>query len=626
MSIRACPHVRVCCVAALMAAFLVVYGCATPVGVRHLDRQEEHRRLTASVLTGGKLSDSTTHILNRSGLAKQFDQEPNKVIATLHKGLPMVNESDRLFALAELSYLHATTGGSRGNYLAAAAYAYAFLFPGDQGSTPDAFDPRLRVAVNLYNQSLAAGFRLSEGGEVVLRAGTFQLPFGELTVAAEAEEFRRGSYRLVNFVEASRLGVRGLRNDYTWPGIGTALVASLEPVPGAQDRAFARVPPTLKLSVTAFLRFDRVEEGLKTGSLQGRLELLSEYKTDAVAVGGRKVPLEFRSSAALAYTLEGSRAYKLELKAFLSGNLQLFQDQARFKDNVFLMAPYRPGLIPVVLVHGTASSPATWAEMINELINDEELRTRYQLWLFTYNTGNPVVYSGGILAEGLQNVIRELDPEGKDGALRKMVVIGHSQGGLLTKLTVIDSGTRFWDNGFTVPIDQLDLKPETRALLRRSLFYQPLPFVRRVVFISTPHGGSFVSGGWIGRMAGKLVSLPFRILDPLGEVFAANPDAVAGRSLKDMPKSTDNMDPKSPFIKILSSIPVAPGVTAHSIIPVKNPGDPKEKWNDGVVEYKSAHIDGVASELIVQSGHSAQMEAQAIEEVRRILLENLKEP
>jgi hypothetical protein len=85
------------------------------------------------------------------------------------------------------------------------------------------------------------------------------------------------------------------------------------------------------------------------------------------------------------------------------------------------------------------------------------------------------------------------------------------------------------------------------------------------------------------------------------------------------------MDPKSLFIKTLSPIPIAPGVDAHSIIAVKNPDAPKEKWNDGVVEYKSAHIDGVASELIVHSGHSTQDEPATIEEVRRILIEHLNE-
>jgi pimeloyl-ACP methyl ester carboxylesterase len=123
----------------------------------------------------------------------------------------------------------------------------------------------------------------------------------------------------------------------------------------------------------------------------------------------------------------------------------------RFKDNVFLMGPYRPGRIPLVLVHGTASSPARWAQLINEIVNDRELWNRYQIWMYTYNTGNPVLYSAGILAKGLRSVVRELDPEGKDPALRKMVVVGHSQGGMLTKMTAVDSGSRFWDSSFTVP-------------------------------------------------------------------------------------------------------------------------------------------------------------------------------
>ena len=125
----------------------------------------------------------------------------------------------------------------------------------------------------------------------------------------------------------------------------------------------------------------------------------------------------------------------------------------------------------------------------------------------------------------------------------------------------------------------------------------------------------------------KLISLPFVILNPLQEVFQQSPEAVANRSLeKDIPRSTDNMDPDSSFIRIYSSIPVAQAVSVHSIIAVNNPEDPKEDWNDGVVAYSSAHLDGVASELIVHSGHSTQEVPQTIEEVRRILLENLKEP
>ena len=128
-----------------------------------------------------------------------------------------------------------------------------------------------------------------------------------------------------------------------------------------------------------------------------------------------------------------------------------------------MMQPYRPGRIPVVFVHGTASSPARWAEMTNELMNDPVLGQRYQFWFFLYNTGNPVAYSAMGLREALQHVVADVNPNGTDPALRQMVVIGHSQGGLLTKMTVVNSGTRFWDANFQVPFEQADLPEERRT-------------------------------------------------------------------------------------------------------------------------------------------------------------------
>ena len=181
----------------------------------------------------------------------------------------------------------------------------------------------------------------------------------------------------------------------------------------------------------------------------------------------------------------------------------------------FSWGPTGQGHIPVVFVHGTASSPARWAEMFNELRNDRALWGHYQFWVFTYNTGNPVVYSAGILAEGLRKTVQELDPEGKDPALKKMIVIGHSQGGLLTKMTVIDTGKRFGTLVSTVPFEEVQASPEAKEILRRSVFFTPVPSVKRVVFLSTPHGGSFLSGGWIGRLTSKFISLPFRLADTM---------------------------------------------------------------------------------------------------------------
>jgi pimeloyl-ACP methyl ester carboxylesterase len=617
--------IRFAFVTGLLIILVFITGCATPVGVKKLDPKAVQRTLTANVLTNGSLSPFTAQILNRFGLAEEFQHQPAQVIAKIHKGLPGVAESDQLFALAELSFFHAAQGYDRSHFLAAACYAYSFLYPGDAKAVPGSVDPRYRTAVDLYNRSIAEGLMSPDGTEVALRSGAYKLPFGTLNLYLNEKEFQWGTYRLVHFKQAAQLGVRGLRNRYRWPGIGAPLTASIEPLAGINNSAFSLMHPGIKVPVTIFARLDEVDKGIKSGSIWGHIELHTTEEATAVSINGNKVSLEFEQSSALAETLDGSDMYKFELKGLLSGDFSLpIKNVARFRDDLFFMTPYLPGRIPVVLVHGTASSPARWAEMINELQNDHALWARYQFWLFTYNSGNPIVYSGGILAEALRSVVAKLDPEGKDPALNKMVVIGHSQGGLLTRLMVTDSGTKFWNNLSSVPLEQLQTAPETKKMLKRSMFFTPLPFVHQVVFIATPHRGSFVSGGWIGQLAGKLITLPFKVLNPVKEVLVQNPQASAFRTMKDIPRSTENMDPNSRFIQALAAMPIAPGVTVHSIIAVENPDDPKEEWNDGVVEYSSAHLEDVASELIVHSSHSTQSEPQTIEEVRRILLENLK--
>jgi len=219
----------------------------------------------------------------------------------------------------------------------------------------------------------------------------------------------------------------------------------------------------------------------------------------------------------------------------------------------------------------------------------------------------------------LIKVVKELDPEGNDPRLRQLVVMGHSQGGLLTKMTVIDSGMQLWP--FSVPPDELDLDVETRELLTKGLLLKPLPFVRRVIFIATPHRGSYQALGILGRLGSWLVNLPCRftklsvaLLTLQGKGFLLGP-------MSGLPTSIDNMNPNNRFIVGLSGIPIADGVIAHSIVGVEGGGPPAD-GGDGVVKYSSAHIDGVASEKIVHSGHSMQGNPVTIQEVKRILIEH----
>ncbi len=223
------------------------------------------------------------------------------------------------------------------------------------------------------------------------------------------------------------------------------------------------------------------------------------------------------------------------------------------------------------------------------------------------------------LRTALDAAIRRLDPDRRDRALHNMVLVGHSQGGLLAKMLVINSGSRLLDAFSSKPIDELTLTNETRDTLRQALFVTPMPAVTRVIFIATPHRGSFVAGGSLAQLIGRFVTLPLRVTKLAAETLTGNRDAMRLDPDNVRIGSVYGMTPGSPFIKTLAAIPVAPTVTANSIIAAQGDG-PIETGNDGVVEYSSAHIDEAESELVVRSGHSVQSNPKTVAEVRRILL------
>lgn len=603
---------------------MFVGACATPVGVQLRGPRQVYREVATNALSADEPSADSRRVLQRLGLSAAFDDDPAAVLVTLHEGLRPSGDEDRLFALAELSFEYAHDAGLPAYYLAAATYAYALLFPETgAGVTLDPSDPRLRLTYEIYNRGLTEALLDAASTEVVLRAGERPLPFGRLTLATPPAGFSWAGYRLDHFVPAARLAVRGLRNRYRRAGIGAPLTAQLVDDAAAKTTpGYKWIPPRTQVPVTAFLRIDRPRQALAAGAVDGALELYSLDDGLNVTVDGRAHPLEFETSSSLASTLADASLWDFELRGFFSGSLHLLDFLGdRSKDGLLMMHPYRPGKIPVVLVHGTASSPGRWADLVNEIENDPRLWSRYQVWLFIYNTGNPIPYSGSLLRQALTHAVSELDPQGADPALQQMVVIGHSQGGLLTTLTAVESGDRFYNALTKVPFDQLKVNDDTRALLRRTLFFSPLPFVKQVVFICTPHRGSFLATWNIVRRLAGLIELPADVVRDGVAFMTSNRDALLVHSVDRMPTSLDNMHPKNWFLRNLADLPLAPWITGHSIIAVKGTG-PFEDGDDSVVAYHSAHRDGLASELVVRSGHSAQSEPRAIEEVRRILLEH----
>jgi pimeloyl-ACP methyl ester carboxylesterase len=609
--------------ARLLAALLLLasgaLACASPAGIRRVDARQVHHTLTVNVLTTGEPSVPSRHVLQRMGLAELFERDPAAALLAIQTS---ELTPGRIFALAELSFWLGDKTKDRARYLAAAVYAWAYLFPGEGHEPPPPTDPRYRLACDLYNRGLTEGIEPDKLAVGDWAGERIPLPLGELDIAFDRTELAWSGWRLGDFLPAAYLEVRGLRNRYRFPGIGAPLVASLvEQVEGARaERLRAHIPPRLKVPVTGLLRIENARASLGAGTLSARLQLITQDEARAVEIDGREVALEFETSSALAYSIEGPPVWQSELRDFFYGGV-LPRLTAGPAAQIGFLHPYRPGRMPVVLVHGTASSIVRWAELVNELLSDPLIWDRYQIWLYRYDSGNPIGYSAGVFRQALSETVQELDPEGRDAALRQMVVIGHSQGGLLSKLTAVDSGDRFWRNLSNKTFAELDLEPEEREVLERSMFFTPLPFVKRVVFIATPHRGSYLTLERLARWVAGLVQVPNALTQISYDFVTRNRDDLLLRDMDRPVTAIDNMTPGNPFLRTLLTLNVAPGVSAHSIIAVQGDGPP-EDGADGVVKYKSAHLKNVESERVVRSGHSCQGHPATIEEVRRILREH----
>ena len=591
---------------------VMMTGCQSPVGVTRVDSESVRHQLTKNVISSGETSSYTDNVLRVTDLTEAYFDDPREALNTLHHFF-LAEEQRKVyvaFALAELSFLYAQKTNQPSYYLAAALYAYLYLFPENSSNLFNPLDPRGRIAADLYNRSLTSGFISKDRSVMNLQSGTYTLPFGTLQVDLPDTRLQWENRTLTNFIPTAELEVRGLHNRYRQAGIGVPLAADQIPLGQEEGLQIAKG----KMPVTAFMRLPNLMEQLKKGTIQGDWEVYNAYDRRTVSIQGRDVPLEIEFTSSLAGSLADDQVWARELKGFFMGD-----SLAGESGELIALEPYRPGRIPVVFVHGTASGSGRWPDMTNDLMVDPSVRDRFQFWFFTYDTGNPILYSAALLRETLQKTVSDLQRKYQDPALQAMVVIGHSQGGLLTRLTAVETGNAFWDEVGNQPLEDMKVSDQTRELLQRMLFITPLPTVKRLIFIATPHHGSYVAGSWGAHQLAKFVKLPGRLLSGVTDLMSLKLDTLK-LDLQGMNVgSVSAMEPGSPLAKGLAQTPLAPGVSGHSIIAVEGEG-PLEDGNDGVVAYQSAHLEGMESEFIVRSGHSCQSNTHTIQEVRRILL------
>jgi pimeloyl-ACP methyl ester carboxylesterase len=696
------------------AALLSVLGCSYGITVRRASGPELLRDVRASVSEWSDLSPRTLQTLHRLDLETSYKKRPEDTYRYLQGFAADHPAPDVLFALAEISYQFGRKAEKKGHpgacafYYRCAGYAYHYLFPRgadvawlgaqspgspvplagevfgrsagdhDDGAVTFAYDPRFRLACDLYNVGLSKCIVAAQKvGRLDPRQQLFiPTPDGKgFTLSVVHHGFPWKPEEFGPLVLCSDYEVVGLANHYRGYGLGVAMIGIRDPQIQARDNAavwadrhvrarsadedlpdrlspmdlgrktpegslrspsgvdvpiktnrvprlevarpVGRFPHEVSFPVTAFFRFEGDVRDLGTQH-SGRLELYNPLTIQTVQIDARSVPLETDLTTPLAYFLSRTDLEGIEYKGFLAA------DKIRDRTGIYMFEPYQPGKIPVVMVHGLLSSPLTWTTMFNDLRADPVLRERFQFWFYLYPTGNPYLATAADLRQELRQLRDEYDPAGKDPALDHMVLVGHSMGGLVSRLLTVDSGDAFWNLVSPRPLDDLRISQDSRSELRRVFYFRRQDCVEREIFLATPHHGSKLSPSPPARLAARFIRLPQNLVTAATDLAHAEPGEGHRLHNAQICNSIDLLDPKSPALEQLAALPLPRHIHFHSIMgEIFGEG---EKSSDGVVPYTSAHLDGVDSEVLVSASHLVvHHHPRAVLEVRRILLEHLKQ-
>ena len=287
---------------------------------------------------------------------------------------------------------------------------------------------------------------------------------------------------------------------------------------------------------------------------------------------------------------------------------------------------------PVVMVHGFWSSPTTWARMFNDLRANPDIHNNYQFWFYSYPTGQPFWLSARQMRNDLDQIRRELDPNGKSKSLDQMILVAHSMGGLVSTLQTMESGDQFWSMVSESPIEDFTGDQEGLELLRETFYFNPNDAIRRVISIATPFQGSSFANNATRWVSKKLFTLPQFESAEFSKIAKENNDKLKDDFFAKTVTSLDSLTPDAVVFDAMANAKVSENVKFHNIIgrvtkrKLFSLSEEIETGDDGVVAEESANNPRAISQIAVPSEHAeVHQHPASIYEVRRILLQNLVE-
>jgi pimeloyl-ACP methyl ester carboxylesterase len=480
-----------------------------------------------------------------------------------------------------------------------------YLTAAETAATALASDPQNAVLIQDYNFAVARIISTIHESKLDPWNQPMTVPAkgGDFVLTRKPDARKAWNPALYDFTPADQFDIGGafINEHYKKDGLGAPVVAIGKQANADVKENFSL--PRTYYGVTAIVRFNgkRCEIGFE-----------DPLATETVTMGRQTFPLAADFTVPVAVMLASSNAEKLGLARLL--NPEKYAETAR----IARLQPYDPNKTVVLVVHGLNSTPATWTQLINTMRDNETIRRNYQFWFYSYPSGYPYMHAAALLRQQLDEI------EQRFPLKKKMVVIGHSMGGCISRLLITDVGDKLWMDYFGKPPAEVAMSPETKELISNALIFNHRPEVGRVIFVAAPLQGADLAAGWAGRLGAKLVKAPFTLARAGAEVLQTATFQNTGQTLKRMPNSVDTLSPTNRFVKAINTFPLSTTIPYHSIVGDRGKGGNKDQTkpvsSDGLVPYWSSYLPKAQSEVIVPSGHGAHQNPQAIQEVKRILL------
>lgn len=620
---------------------LVLSGCAG-VKVVEMGASDYMSLRRGDILSTGKLSTFTRSALQVVGVDDSVCKRDSDVCRDALMQVGIMDDEQRLSALSELWLQNALMLGKGLSgksdwrreeallaYVESARYAYAYLFLTDRKPAMRALEDRQTQVRDYYNFSVqrfvTEAFELHRQALVASldKHNNFHLALGPWMLDGYVEQGESGTRQglPLELVPAASLTFKGLRNMYRRDGIGAELVAvrSRRVVDQhSADNPWSETPfPAVSLVMS--FKGKTLEEVLTTREMT--VIGYDPYRRVTVELEGTETPLAANFTSAYGLWLARS-GFASQALLTLVGRGDVLE-----RPQVYMMQPYDPNRRIIIMLHGLASSPEAWINVANEVLGDETLRQNFQIWQVYYPTNVPMIVNHYAIQKAIEDTLAYVDPTGTAPASKDIVLIGHSMGGVLSRLMVSSAQNQLWEK----IEERYELDEQRLQKLKKKAGpygeFKPLRGVDRVIFIATPHRGTPFAENRFSRWMASLIALPVSLVTRFSDMaqLVLDPASAKHQALTTPLSSIGSLSDKDPFMQMTHNLPMSPNVHYHSIIGNNTPNVVLDLSSDGVVPYSSSHLPGADSEKIIPSWHSVQETPEAIVEIRRILHLHLKE-